>query len=80
MRIDPEIFNLAACNVGLKPSECIGIEDAEAGIEAINKSGALAIGVGDKEALPEARFIVGSTSKLNFSYLQACWYETRDVQ
>lgn len=47
----PDIFLLAAKAVGLKAEECIGIEDAQAGIQAILSSGAQPIGVGRAEDL-----------------------------
>ena len=46
---DPEIFLTAASGLGLKPKECIGVEDAQAGIDAINQAGMLAIGVGQTD-------------------------------
>ena len=39
----------AASGLGLKPKECIGVEDAQAGIDAINQAGMLAIGVGQTD-------------------------------
>jgi beta-phosphoglucomutase-like phosphatase (HAD superfamily) len=36
---DPEIYLTAASKLGLKPSECIVFEDAEAGIEAAKRAG-----------------------------------------
>lgn len=36
---DPEIYLTAAAKLGLKPSECIVFEDAEAGIEAAKRAG-----------------------------------------
>jgi beta-phosphoglucomutase len=43
---DPEIFLRAAAALGVPPAECIGVEDAPAGIDAINAAGMYAIGVG----------------------------------
>jgi beta-phosphoglucomutase len=51
---DPEVFLKAAERVGLKPSECVVIEDAEAGIEAAKAAGMKFVGVGDREGLPNA--------------------------
>lgn len=44
---DPEIFLLAAQKLGLKPCECIVVEDSKAGIEASGKGGFKAAAVGD---------------------------------
>lgn len=43
---DPGIFLLAAEGLALFPEECVGIEDSEAGVEAIKKAGMIAIGIG----------------------------------
>lgn len=37
---DPEIYNLAISKLGLKPQECVIIEDNENGLRAANASGA----------------------------------------
>lgn len=68
---DPEIF-LAACE-GLKvePARCIGIEDAQAGIEAINASGMLSVGIG--VGLKHADLLLDTTEQLSWPRLQAFW-------
>lgn len=58
---DPEIFQLAATEVELTAAQCIGIEDAKAGIQAILASGALPIGVGRSEDLGTDIVVVSST-------------------
>lgn len=45
---DPECFLLAANELGLKPSECIVVEDAQAGIDGANAGGFYSIGIGIK--------------------------------
>ncbi len=69
----PDIFILAAKEVGLDPAECIGIEDALAGIEAIIKSGAQPVGVGKPEVLGDTIPLVSSTEFLTFDYLTQIW-------
>lgn len=44
----PDIFIAAADAIGLKPKDCVGIEDSVAGITAINRSGAFSVGIGSK--------------------------------
>ena len=51
---DPEVFLLAANGLGVAPEHCIGVEDALAGIEAINRAGMKAIGIGDAKVLSGA--------------------------
>ncbi|MBM7712425.1 beta-phosphoglucomutase [Enterococcus xiangfangensis] len=69
----PDIFILAAEIVGLKPAECIGIEDAQAGIRAIKASGALPVGVGEAEQLGSDIPLVGSTAELTLAFLEKQW-------
>ena len=44
---DPEVFLKAAQFIGLDPSECVVVEDADSGIEAAKRGGFLAISIGD---------------------------------
>lgn len=69
----PDIFIEAAKIVGLTPHECIGIEDAQAGITAIKASGALPIGVGQPEQLGHDIALVASTKELTLEFLNDCW-------
>lgn len=69
----PDIFIEAAEIVGLSTNNCIGIEDAQAGISAIKASGALPIGVGNPEQLGYDIPIVASTKELTFEFLTSCW-------
>ncbi|MDF2533028.1 MAG: beta-phosphoglucomutase, partial [Clostridia bacterium] len=47
----PDIFRMAAMKLGVEPKNCIGVEDAFAGIESIKAAGMKPIGIGDKEIL-----------------------------
>lgn len=69
----PDIFLLAAKEIGLEATDCLGIEDAKAGIQAIIASGAYPVGVGRKEDLREDIPIVADTSSLTLDYLQHVW-------
>jgi len=53
----PDIFLAAAKGLGLKPSQCIGVEDAVAGVESIKKAKMYAIGIGDSEILGAANVV-----------------------
>lgn len=61
--------------VGLKAEECIGIEDAQAGIQAILSSGAQPIGVGRAEDLGEEIPLVPDTTFLTIDYLKEKWHD-----
>ncbi|WP_427814458.1 beta-phosphoglucomutase [Enterococcus sp. 22-H-5-01] len=69
----PDIFLLAAKIVGLDAAECIGIEDAQAGIAAIKASGAQPIGVGDVKHLGTDIPLVAKTDQLTIDFLKKCW-------
>lgn len=69
----PDIFILAAQVVGLDPNECIGIEDAQAGIAAIKACGALPVGIGQAEQLGDDIALVESTSELTLAFLEKQW-------
>ncbi|WP_414841220.1 beta-phosphoglucomutase [Enterococcus saccharolyticus] len=71
----PDIFLLAAKEVGLTTKECLGIEDAQAGIQAIVASGAQPVGVGQKKDLGENIPIVSDTTELTLAYLKEVWRE-----
>jgi len=59
--------------LSLAPSECIGIEDALAGIQAIQASGALPIGVGKEADLGTDIALVPDTSQLTYDFLCDTW-------
>ena len=66
---DPEIFLKSARQLNVEPSECIVIEDAEAGVEAAKRAGMKAVGIGKAQQLHRADYIVDHISKLNFNLL-----------
>ncbi|MGA0586108.1 beta-phosphoglucomutase [Dyella sp. KRB-257] len=51
---DPEIFLDAARGLGLAPHDCLGVEDAAAGVDSILAAGMAAVAVGDSPALAHA--------------------------
>ncbi|WP_042143108.1 beta-phosphoglucomutase [Paucisalibacillus sp. EB02] len=70
----PDIFLQAASILKVQPTECIGIEDANAGIEAIKKAGMFAVGIGDAEYLKEADYLVYSTVELTLENMLKAWH------
>ncbi|MGO2099829.1 beta-phosphoglucomutase [Vagococcus salmoninarum] len=64
---DPEIFLKGASQLGLVPSQCVGVEDAAAGITAINQAQIFSVGVGDPESMKEADYRVNHTGDLNLA-------------
>ncbi len=53
----PDIFLLAAAPLHVSPGECLGVEDAEAGVTAIRAAGMKALGIGSPEILREADLV-----------------------
>ncbi|WP_339157678.1 beta-phosphoglucomutase [Paenibacillus sp. FSL W8-0186] len=67
----PDIFLKGAEAVGADPACCIGIEDAQAGVEAIKAAGMFAVGIGEQGLLcaSGADIVFDSTAKLNLTAL-----------
>jgi HAD superfamily hydrolase (TIGR01509 family) len=65
---DPEIFLAAAEQLGVRFEDCVGIEDARAGVEAIKAARMVAVGVG--RDLPGADWLVADTRSLTVDALR----------
>ncbi len=61
---DPEVFLKAAAALGRKPSLCLVVEDAAAGIEAAGKGGFDSAGIGDASRLEGATYHIEKLSDL----------------
>ena len=68
---DPEVFLIAAEKLGLKPENCIVIEDAVAGVTAANAANMLSIGIGEQHVLHHADIILKDTSRLTIKLLKS---------
>jgi alpha,alpha-trehalose phosphorylase len=64
---DPEIFVAAADALNVEPEHCVGVEDAEAGVDAIRAAGIFSVGIG--RAADCADWAIDSTSDLNLEVL-----------
>ncbi len=67
---NPEVFNIAATKLSANSENCIVVEDALAGIQAAKKAGMTCIGIGDKEVLFEADYILKSTKELTIDLVE----------
>lgn len=65
---DPEIFFSAADQLNISYRNCIGIEDAQVGIEAIKNAGMFAVGIG--RGLQGADLLLYSTSELKWQSIK----------
>jgi alpha,alpha-trehalose phosphorylase len=66
---DPEIFLAAAAGLGLAPADCLGVEDAAAGIASIHAAGMAAVGIGQAEALASADVLLPNIAAFDISQL-----------
>ncbi len=76
---DPETFTNAADALGIDYQDCIGIEDAAAGVEAVNKANMFSVGVGDREHLANADYLVKDTSELSFEEIIQKFQEKKNL-
>lgn len=60
----PEVFLKAAEALAVEPKDCVGVEDAVAGVEAIHAAGMFAVGIGDPLVLTEADIVFTDTTGL----------------
>lgn len=67
----PDIFVFAAGLVQTHTSACLGIEDANAGIEAIKTAGMIALGIGPRERFSRADKVMASLEKKKLQDLLA---------
>ncbi|MDA3932305.1 MAG: beta-phosphoglucomutase [Tenericutes bacterium] len=66
----PDIFLDAMKHFNLNPSECIGVEDAYAGVSAINQAGMTSIGIGNKEELHHSDYCFSSIDSIPITFLK----------
>lgn len=56
--------------LGFKPNECIGFEDAQAGIEAIHSAGMLSVGINVSVTSLEPDITLTSTNELDLTKIK----------
>ena len=66
---NPEVFLIAASNLGVSPSSCVVFEDAVAGIQAANAANMISIGIGESEVLSEANHIFLNFTEISNEFL-----------
>lgn len=67
---DPEVFLIAADQLGVDPENCIVFEDAQAGIQAANAAKMISIGIGDPEILSEADYNFKDFTEIDLEFLE----------
>jgi beta-phosphoglucomutase len=63
----PDIFVYAAGLVQINTPDCLGVEDADAGIEAIKTAGMQALGIGPKERFHRADKVLSTLASLHLT-------------
>ena len=66
----PDLFLFAADLIGLRPSQCVVVEDAAVGIEAAIAAGMWAVGVGSCDRFKTADVILPNLIDVRWSDLQ----------
>ncbi len=66
---DPEVFLLAAKQLGVNSNDCIVFEDAVAGVEAANSANMISIGIGDKQILSEADYVFKDFTEISETFI-----------
>jgi beta-phosphoglucomutase len=74
----PDIFLDAAERFGLRPEECIGVEDAEVGVEAIKSAGMFAVGVGTADKMYAADIVFECPQKLNLEKIMEAYEKWKE--
>ncbi|NJB71826.1 beta-phosphoglucomutase [Saonia flava] len=67
---NPEVFLIAAEQLGVVPENCIVFEDALAGIEAANIAGMTSIGIGDEKTLSKADFNFNDFTEISLEFIE----------
>ncbi|MDF5724578.1 MAG: HAD-IA family hydrolase [Rhizonema sp. PD37] len=62
----PDLFLYAAEQLGLSPSLCLVVEDAQAGVEAAIAAGMLAVGLGPVERVGKAHIVLPSLADIRW--------------
>jgi len=63
----PEIFLTAARQLGVLPRDCLGVEDAVAGVASIKDAGMVAVGVGCPAVLTRADHVIPSMAQFRLN-------------
>jgi len=74
----PDIFLVSAAFLEAHPSECVGIEDAAAGVEAIKAAHMMAVGIGAAEHLGGADLILDQTAELSLERISNAFSEFKN--
>lgn len=66
----PDVFLHAAFQLGLSPTQCVVVEDADAGVEAAKSAGMRAVKLGALDAKSNASLVLSSLEGVRWSDLR----------
>ena len=67
---DPEVFLTAAKMMNLEPASCVVFEDAAAGVEAAINAGMPCVGIGSREILSKAQYVVPGLAAMSYTKIK----------
>ena len=70
---DPQVFLLASEKLGVKPPDCVVLEDAVLGVEAAKRADMFCVGIdryGDPSRLKKADIIISDAAEITAEKLQ----------
>jgi beta-phosphoglucomutase len=78
---NPEIFMRVADAMNVPYMNCVGVEDATVGIDAIKSAGMFAVGIGDENVLSKADLVFSHTKHISFYKINQCFinYNKRKI-
>ncbi|WP_299521188.1 beta-phosphoglucomutase [Winogradskyella sp.] len=68
---DPEVFLIAAKQLGIAPKNCIVFEDSIAGVEAANVANMISVGIGSEDVLGHAQHIFKDFTEISDEFIKA---------
>jgi kojibiose phosphorylase len=74
---EPDLFLYVAHQLAISPENCVVFEDAAAGIEAANRAGMYAVGIGEAERLPGADVVYPSLEGVTLEQIRKDLAEAR---
>lgn len=67
---DPEVFLIAAKQLGVAPENCVVFEDAVAGVEAANAAKMISIGIGNEKTLSHADYNFNNFKEIEIEFIK----------
>ncbi|MBW7882868.1 MAG: beta-phosphoglucomutase [Caldilineaceae bacterium] len=76
----PDLFLLAAERLGLRPAQCLVVEDAESGIAGARQAGMVTVGLGPAERVGEADLVLPNLAGVTLDQLlYACTWSVAET-